>query len=319
VAATGQPAANGQFPVAPATWTERVIAPFKGSIAAIGLGGSRAPRVTNAPLPEYVPTKESPELFVGMAQMSHRGGNVHQARTLYQKALAMDPNHLDALLGAARMEDREGRLDVALMLYQRAVTAHPNNATAHNDLALCQARRGELIPAHQSLEQAIRLDPRKALYRNNAAKVLVELNQLDQATSHLAAVHPPAIAHYNMGVLLSDRGRDPEASHYLSKALALDPAMEPARELLALKALSAPAGVAEAPPMLVQTTPVIQPTASEPSDSILPTPEVVATIPWHPPTSAELPGRVAAPAFTSGVTSEVAAGDNPVLLLPPVR
>jgi tetratricopeptide (TPR) repeat protein len=243
------------------------------------------PPIEAAEIP-FDPKSATPELYVGMAQMSHRGGNVQQGRQFYQKALAMDGNHLEALLGAARMEDREGRLDVAQMLYQRAAAAHPNNATALNDLALCLARRGDLAGAGQTLEQAIRLEPGKALYRNNVAKVLVELNQLDQATAHLVAVHPPAVAHYNMGVLLSERGRQGEAVDYLTTAIAIDPNMEPARTMLA--GMTPPPTImpGAAPQSMAQVNPApMQPAMPDSNDSILPTPENVATVPWRPPIS----------------------------------
>ena len=169
-----------------------------------------------------------------MAEMSCRGGNVPQARSLYQKALAMEPKNLDALLGAARMEDREGRMDVA----RHAVPARRrrrirNNPTVLNDLGLCLARQGKLPEAERALARAVQLEPAKPLYRNNIAKVLVEMNRMDAACTHLAAVYPPAVVNYNMGVLLYQRGRDAEAERFLAAALAIDPRMEPARALLA--------------------------------------------------------------------------------------
>jgi tetratricopeptide (TPR) repeat protein len=174
----------------------------------------------------------TPELYLSMAEMSDRGGNAEHARSMYQRALSMEPNHLDALLGLARLEDREGRMDVALKTYQQAVALHPQNAKALNDLALCYARNGQLPASLKLLDQAVKLQPDKALYRNNIAKVLVEVNRVDEAKSHLSAVHPPAIAHYNMGVLLQQRGRTQEAIRYLTAAVHIDPQLQAARKLL---------------------------------------------------------------------------------------
>src|SRR5690606_9648916 len=126
------------------SWTDKIIAPFTANpFMASGPGESQPASGASADKP-FDPSNPSPELLVSLAQMSHRNGDVPQARRVYQKALAKDPHHLEALLAAARMEDREGQLDVALMLYKRAVAAHPRSATAHNDLALCYARRGDL-------------------------------------------------------------------------------------------------------------------------------------------------------------------------------
>jgi tetratricopeptide (TPR) repeat protein len=277
----GAPGAPGAVvSAAPTGWTGKFVASMKEhSSSMFGDAQPKAPPAppTSAP---FDPKKATPELHVALAQMSHRTGQVEQARQHYQKALSMDPKNLDALLGAARMEDREGRLDVAQMLYQRAAKAHPQSATAQNDLALCYARRGDLPTAARMLDEAIRIEPRKALYRNNAAKVLVEMNHIKPAMDHLVAVHTPAVANYNMAVLLNERGRGAEAMPFLGQALSLDPTMQPAHEMLA--SLTAPAMQGQEHSILAQQQPIAQPVMAYANDSILPTPEVVAAAPSEP-------------------------------------
>src|SRR5262249_27694260 len=117
----------------------------------------------------------TPELFIAMAQISERQGNVVQARQQLQHALSMWPNNIDLLRAAGRMEDRAGNLPLAEALYQRAVTTSPQHAGALNDLGVCLARQGKLEQSVQTLEQAAYLQPAEARYRNNAATVLVEM------------------------------------------------------------------------------------------------------------------------------------------------
>jgi tetratricopeptide (TPR) repeat protein len=229
------------------------------------------------------PTQPSPQLYTAMAEMSQRAGNADQARSLYQKALALDPNDMNALLGAAHMEDRLGRLDVALPLYQRAVNVSPTNAGAINDLALCQARKGDLASAHRALEKAVLLQPQNALYRNNIAKVMVEMNWTDQALGQLSAIHPPAIAHYNMGVLLTERGRRDEAMRFLHTAAAIDPSLAPAKQLLAELGVPPTTPAGEQP--VLQTARLAPGMAAPVDHSILPTPQtgtagLASTEPW---------------------------------------
>ncbi len=164
--------------------------------------------------------------------MSDQGGNVAHARAMYQKALSIDSKNLDAELGLARLEDREGNLQVALQTYQQAVKEHPEDARPLNDLALCHARCGQMQSSLQLLDQAVRMNPDKQLYRNNIAKVLIELNQTDAAVSHMSAVYEPAVANYNMAVLLQERGRSAEAVPF-SAASAAKPQMTEANNLLA--------------------------------------------------------------------------------------
>ena len=130
------------------------------------------------------------------------------------------------------MEDRQNNLPLAESLYQQAVTSNPQNAAALNDLGLCLAREGKLEPSLQVLEQAIRLQPDKSLYRNNAATVLVEMRQDQRALAHLAAVHNPADANFNVGQLLVDRGRPADATMYFQTALQLNPGMQQAQDAL---------------------------------------------------------------------------------------
>jgi Flp pilus assembly protein TadD len=268
------------------------------------------------------PKSATPELFIGLAQMSHRAGNVTQARQYYQQALALNPTHLEGLLGAARMEDREGQLDVAQMLYQRAATAYPRNATALNDLALCLARRGDLQGARQALQQAIQVEPAKPLYRNNIAKVLVELNQQNEALAQLSAVHAPAAAQYNLGVLLSQRGRDREAIERFTQANKLDANFEPARNALMQKTGSALMPQATVERSIVNGNPLL-PGQMADNSAILPTPQTLATIPWKSPQALEttIQPPSAGQAATVNETPAVAAppAQSTPALLPPVN
>jgi Tfp pilus assembly protein PilF len=312
----GLPTATASAMPAPAkpSWTERLMTPLRRNpFAATGGTPKPAaePSLTAQSEPAIDPRSATPELFIGLAQMSHRAGNVAQARQYYQKALSLNPTHLEALLGAARMEDREGQLDVAQMLYQRTIATYPRNTTALNDLALCLARRGDLQGSRQVLEQAIQLEPQKPLFRNNIAKVMVELNLLDGAMKHLAAVHSPATANYNMGALLGDRGRNAEADEYFKKSLALDANFEPARAVLAQHGVPYPARQEAGSPALASNQPVGKVQSPDTAESILPTPEAVATIPWKPP--------VAALDYSTAPATPQLSAENLPALLPPVK
>jgi tetratricopeptide (TPR) repeat protein len=175
----------------------------------------------------------TPQLLISMAQTSERQGNIQQARQYYSQALSMWPGHVEVLRAAARMEDRLGELPLAESLYQQAVAANPQHAGARNDLGLCLARQGKLEASVEAIEQAVNLQPDKPLYRNNAATVLVELRQDQRALGHLAAVHGPAEANYNLGQLLVQRGRADEATPFFQAAVEQNPEMQSAHVALA--------------------------------------------------------------------------------------
>jgi tetratricopeptide (TPR) repeat protein len=226
---------SGPMGAAP-SWTERVnnflTGPFQPASAQTT--AARQQELRNDPVSlDYPSAPPTSELFFSMAKMSDRNGNTEHARSMYLQALAIEPNRLDAVLGLARLEDREGRFNEAQKIYQQATAAHPQNAKVLNDLGLCYARNGQFEPSIWALDQAVRRQPTKALYRNNIAKVLAQVERVDEAVAHLSAVHPPAVAQYNMGVLLQQRGKTFEAIHFLTAASHIDPQMQPAHVMLA--------------------------------------------------------------------------------------
>src|SRR5690606_9176052 len=75
-------------------------------------------------------------------------------------------------------------------------------------------------------------DPRRELYRNNLATVLIRQGEVDEAVSHLMAVHSPAVSHYNAGYLLQQNGRTDLAAEQFQLSLNADPRFEPARRWL---------------------------------------------------------------------------------------
>ncbi len=248
----------------------------------------------------YPQSPPTAELYLSMAELSDQRGNTDHARTMYQRALSMQPNNLDALLGLARMEDRDDRFEVAVNVYQQAMRMHPQNAKVLNDLALCHARKGQMEPAFQLLDRATRLEPGKARYRNNIAKVLIEMNRVDEAVSHLAAAHPPAIAQYNMGVLLAERGRKDEAIGFLTAATHIDSQLQPASAMLAQLQGSA--------------------TQVAKDDGILPTPMAapVAAMGGGGYPSTGMTSQRPLPMSFPAETAQVPVGNSP-LTLPPVR
>jgi Tfp pilus assembly protein PilF len=175
----------------------------------------------------------SPQLYASFAQLAERQGNIEGARRYYQQAVGVDAKDISVLLSWAHLEDRQNNLREAESLYQRALAAEPTNARALNDLGLCYARQGKLSQAATTLQSAIQSQPTKALYRNNLATVLVEVGRRQEALAQLQAVHPPAVANYNLGFLLERRGDRADAISCYQTALAMDSNMSAAQSALA--------------------------------------------------------------------------------------
>jgi Tfp pilus assembly protein PilF len=76
------------------------------------------------------------------------------------------------------------------------------------------------------------LDPKNRSYRSSVAGILVDEGQADKAEQELRQVDGPAMANYQMAYLYMTRQNLPETRQYLSKALAIDPNLQPARDMM---------------------------------------------------------------------------------------
>jgi tetratricopeptide (TPR) repeat protein len=285
------------------SWTQKVTGAFTGKPANARSGPGRpAGRSDLDPISlGFASGPPNAELYLSMAKMSDQGGNAAHARSMYQRALTVQPNNLEGMLALGRLEDREGELDAALHYYLQAVKLHPNSANALNDLSLCYARRGQMEAAVAPLEQAVRLEPSKQLYRNNIAKVLTELNQIQKAVQHLSAVHPAAVAQYNMGVLLHQRGRNEEAVQFLTMATQADPNLAVAQNLLV--ELTGGGQQFAADPSA--------PTSVAASSAVLPTPRI---LPGQPYPSTQTPDAYPNFQTVPAETAQAPLNRSPVLL-----
>ncbi len=197
------------------------------------------------PISLSVRSNPSAEFHVAVARMAEQTGDLAKAEHHYRQALELTPKHGDALMSYAHMLDRQHKLPQAAELYRLATQVNPSDPTAYNDLGICYARQGMLGEAVKSIEKAIRLKPQQPLYRNNVATILVQSKRIDDAFSHLTAVHPKPVAYYNLGYLLHGAGDNKGAARLFEEALAMDSSLVQAQ--LWLQKVR-PATVVAAPP-----------------------------------------------------------------------
>ena len=137
---------------------------------------------------ERAPNPDSMDLyFQGLASLN-RGvnpANMAQARGFFERAVALDPNNLDALLGVGRVDytiggaflsdDRDARLAAAKTTITKVLSQRPNDALAHEIMGgiLNQTNRSDQGIAE--LERALALDPNLATAHGDIglAKILV--------------------------------------------------------------------------------------------------------------------------------------------------
>jgi tetratricopeptide (TPR) repeat protein len=177
--------------------------------------------------------KVGPDVHVGLGRLYESQNKAADAQAQYEKALAIAPSDLTAMVSLARLHDRQGNSAKAVELYQKALKTHPKSALAHNDLGLCFARQKQWQRATESLNKAVELQPGNPKYRNNLATVMVELGRTDEALKQLAAVNNEAVAHYNLAYLLQQKGQSSLAVMHLQQAVSKDPSLGAAHDMLA--------------------------------------------------------------------------------------
>jgi Flp pilus assembly protein TadD len=99
-------------------------------------------------------------------------GAIDRARTLYEKALALDPNQLDARTNLGVIEARSGHLSRAIELWQPAFDRAPGRSSIGMNLARTLCEEGKKEDAKKTVERVLRFNPDLS----KAKKLLQHLN-----------------------------------------------------------------------------------------------------------------------------------------------
>jgi tetratricopeptide (TPR) repeat protein len=107
-----------------------------------------------------------------------------QAIDAYQRVLAANPRHVDALINLGMLSYEQGQLESAAGCFLRAVAVHPDSAVAHFNLGSVLEELGQLETSRQHLRIAVRLDPTHADAHYNLALVCDKLDAPAEARRH---------------------------------------------------------------------------------------------------------------------------------------
>jgi len=107
-----------------------------------------------------------------------------EAIDAYQRVLATNPSHIDALINLGMLSYDDGNVEKATECFQRAAELNKDNAVAQFNLGSVLEELGELESARQHLRLAVRLDPRYADAHYNLAFVCDKLDAGAEAREH---------------------------------------------------------------------------------------------------------------------------------------
>jgi predicted TPR repeat methyltransferase len=157
----------------------------------------------------------------------HRQNRLDAAQGLYQRVLALDPDHPDALHLLGTVARQLGDPARAVELIGRAIRLRPNLATPHCNLGAALSDLGHLDDALASYARAIALKPDYALAICNRGNTLRRLGRLEEAARSYRAVLAidPAYpeAHCHLAILLQDAGQAAAALESADRALRARP------------------------------------------------------------------------------------------------
>jgi tetratricopeptide (TPR) repeat protein len=178
---------------------------------------------------------------VALAASAHSHVGVYQSdATLWSDAFAKNPRseRAAANLGALALDAGDPR--GALAWLARASELAPGDAQIEMNRAVAESQLGDAAAARARLDAILAAQPGYWPAALRAGHLALEAGELDLAVRHyesvLAAHGLAAEAWAGLGVARERQGRAEEARRALDRALALDPRMENAEALRALRA-----------------------------------------------------------------------------------
>ena len=164
--------------------------------------------------------------------------------TQFQRALAIQPDYVNALTQLAIAALSQQNVDEARRLIERTIQLEPKNPGVHANLGAFLVRTGRPEEAVRQFEHVLKLDPKSSGAHHELAQIRLNQNRLDEARGHYEARarldrwNPDAQTDY--GTLLTNLGRFDEAQKFLERAIWLRPDHARARQNLeGLKQLQA--------------------------------------------------------------------------------
>ncbi len=132
----------------------------------------------------YMPER-GPEDWYALALQYEADPNARaEAIDAYQRVLATNPSHIDALINLGMLSYDDGNVEKAKECFQRATELNKDNAIAQFNLGSVLEELGELERARQHLRLAVRLDARYADAHYNLAFVCDKLGAHAEAREH---------------------------------------------------------------------------------------------------------------------------------------
>jgi tetratricopeptide (TPR) repeat protein len=206
----------------------------------------------------------------------HKSGHTEDAEKLYNRVIAADKNHTNALHNLAIIKKKQGKREEfyklinfvlglqpeyavawcnlantlredgrhqeAYVAAQRSIDIDSSNAEAWNILGLIDHHQKKYKQAVENLSRAIELEPERTEYKANYAAALHTYEHIEKAEELYKEVLNADIVNYralnNYGVLLKDKGQTTDALALYERSLSIEPSYSDAHWNKAIALLS---------------------------------------------------------------------------------
>lgn len=167
-------------------------------------------------------------LKLGTNFRKHRMGPLI-ALGLFERALKLEPEHLEALEKAAECLILLRRPDEAEKYFRKILQISPSNDSALGNLGYIMYRKGRNDEALNLLRGSIAHHPQNTESLYNLGLLMMRLNRMEEATTffrRVVSIDPNLHnAHYNLGFSLLRLGKADEAIPHLKDEIANNPKM----------------------------------------------------------------------------------------------
>jgi len=157
----------------------------------------------------------------------HQAGHFESAQSFYEQALAIQPQHPDALHLAGVAALQCGQVDRAVDRIEQATRQQPDNPGFHANLAQAYLALRRVADALASFRRAAALNPREPQFAVGTANCLAMQGRLAEAEQMLRGLlqrHPELVlAWLNLARAVGEQGRLEEAAGLYRRAIELDP------------------------------------------------------------------------------------------------
>ena len=177
------------------------------------------------PLLAVAPQSAIVQALAGQVELKQ--GNRDAARQAFERAAAIDPTSIDALIGLLDVDGRSKRPDQAVARVRDYTKRVPDSPRAFYLAARAYAATGDLENAKSSARKAIELDPAYFQAYNLLGQLYVRERKLDDARQEYERVvqrRPKDVAAYTMiAMIYQVQQNAAEARKTYEKILSLDP------------------------------------------------------------------------------------------------